>query len=87
MNEEYGVEPEFFRTAGELKFFLSHFGMMEGRFIAEFPRSWWSKRIYEHVSKNLSGIERTAAVVALENAKRPRKNKITDLGLIPTDRA
>jgi hypothetical protein len=69
VNEEYGVEPEFFRTAAELKIFLSHFGMMEGRFIAEFPRSSWSKQIREHVSKNLSGIERAAAVEVLHRAK------------------
>ncbi len=41
MNELYGLDPdELNLTASELKFILNHFGLTEGRFIGQYPKSW-----------------------------------------------
>jgi hypothetical protein len=64
MLHEFAVEPLLLSNWKDFRFFVSHFGVDQGRLISRFPRKW-KKLVYESLS-NCRPIERSRIVEALQ---------------------
>ncbi len=67
MNEEFLVEPSGFKSAFELKYLLEKFGFYQGRFIAQFPKTW-RKSVFQQMN-SLSDIEQSRIKRLMEQHK------------------
>lgn len=68
MNEMFAAEPNFARTALELKMFLDRFGPTSGRYLAALPKGW--HRAVAEAFAEASPVEQKRVMVAIEGARR-----------------
>ena len=69
---EFAVDPSVFATLDGFKMWSPHFGMEQGRLIADFP-SEWKRRVFEAIPKGESPMKRKSLVEKLKGLDARRK--------------